>query len=708
MTSPSAVSVHITNLAKVAPWMSRLLAALMILSCAACSRATYQVAALTDAGVADSGAAGEPAFPITGINSPTLTLTAVEPGSGPFSGGTTVVVRGSGFDDSAVIRVGGVEVRPDDIKLDGRNRITIVVPAGQVGPADITLTQGGKSVTLPGGFVYNGLRVTPPQGSSAGGSLVEIAISGGMLTDASTIEFDGAPCTELRVLGPQLGSCKTPAHDPGLVDVIVRPDDSSLPLIAPKGYAYIDSLDAVGGGLSGGSITGTINITVVDPDTGALIPEALVLLGDDPAGKFRGLTDNRGAITFSDVDLRGPVTVHVSAKCFQRTSIVSFDAQDVTVYLYAVPDLSCAGDGEPGPARRQLAATISGQLLFSGNKEFAINSWDIVPKPKDNEVRVAYVFTTKSGVDSQNPDPSGAGAEMARIVEDTARLGDRGYVYRIVARPAGLAVYALCGLERLDTNEFTPYVMGIAHNVVTWPGEETRNVDLAMNITLDHELAVSLAGYPPSTAAGPDEFRVRAYIDLGGEGVIVREVGRLEYDVLTRKTGSELFRFLGQPAFRGALAGATYYVQAGTYTGKTDVPFTSQKRTGVAQTTTPLAFRDFLGIPQLAAPANGSTIPEDRKLRFTIDGPSPDLITVDILGGNGLPAWTLVLPGSAREVPIPDLSKIEGQADLAAGFIRWMVTAVKIDDLNYNEFQFSLLQSRYWTHTSRNVFFARR
>jgi hypothetical protein len=657
----------------------------------------------------DAGIGG-PAFPVTGINSGTLSLTAVEPASGPFVGGTTAIVRGTGFDDSAVVRVGGIAVQPADVIRDGKNRITIVVPAGQVGPADVTLTQGDTTVTLRAGFMYNALAVSPNMGSTAGGSLVELFVSGATLSDDTVVEFDGLACTELRLTSPQRATCKTPPHAPGLVDVIARrpPPNDSPALIAPKSYQFSETLDAAMGGLSGGPITGTLNVTVVDYSSGMVIPGALVLVGNDPNGALRGVTDPRGAITFSNADLKGPVTVHAVAKCFERGSIVSFDAQNVTLFLSPILDLTCVAQGQPGAGRRQLVATVSGELIFSGTKEFAVNSWDIVPKPKPAEVRVAYVFTTQASIDARNPAPDASGAELARLVEDTATVGELGYVYRIVARPAGLAVYALCGLERLDTHEFTPYVMGVAHNVLTSPGEETRHVDIAMNITLDRELAVGLAGFPEPTAEGPTEFRVRAYADLGGEGVIVRNVNNVSFDTLTRRTGNELFRFLGQPAFVNGLADATYYVLAGYYTTDVDIPYTSQKRTGVPQSSVPLRLGEFLGIPQVAAPANGGIIPADRTLRFTLTGPTPDLIMVDIVGGDGLPAWSQILPGDAREVPIPDLSSIAGQSDLPSGFIQWAVTAVKIDDFRYNEFQYTYMQQRYWTHTAENVFFARR
>ncbi|HET8937576.1 MAG TPA: IPT/TIG domain-containing protein [Polyangiales bacterium] len=657
-----------------------------------------------------------PAFPVTGINSTMLTVTGVEPGAGPFSGGTSATLRGSGFDDSVVIRVGGIEVEASGITRDSKNRITIVVPAGKVGPADIEVTRGDTTVVLRDGFIYNALAVSPAKGAAAGGSLVELTAGGARFADDTIVEFDGEPCTELRLDTPQRVICKTPQHAPGSVDVVARSaSNSTPPLIAKNSYEFAETLNSTGGGLSGGPINGTLNVTVVsDGSVNNVIPGALVLLGNDPKTAQRGITDARGSVTFSKGDLKGPVSVHATAHCFLRTSIVDFDASDVTMFLGASFDPSCQGEGDLGPAVRQLAATVSGELVFPGREEFSVNSWDIVPKPRENEERVAYVLTTQAGYDTRRIAPSANGAELWRVAEQTAILGKRGYRYRITARPAGLAVFALAGIERTDTRQFTPYVMGITHNVVTSPGEETQDINLSMNITLDRELDIGLAGFQRGKGEdGLDEFRVRSYLDLGGEGLVIRDIGNTSLDSLRRPTGTELFRFLGQPALSGDLADSSYTVLAGYFTTETvGRPYTRQKRSGVRQDQggEPVRFDNFLGVPALVSPDYGTRIPDDRMLRFDLPGDVPDLILVDIFGGDDTLVWTEILPGTTRAVPLPDFSLIEGQSDIAPGFVRWMVTAVKIDHFKYNELDYNTYVSgtRYWTHDSANLFYARR
>lgn len=652
-----------------------------------------------------------PDFPTTGIDADKLTITGIEPASGPFSGGTASVLRGSGFDENSIVRVGGALVQPSDTMVISGNRISIVVPAGFVGDADVEVTRGDETVKLPNAFNYNALQIDPQQGSISGGTLVEITAGGTTFDDGVIVEFDGQPCTEVTQLAPARIRCKAPRHEVGRVDVVARWNDPAAhpQLAAKSAYEYIETLDAEMGGLSGDPIAGTLNVVVMN-DLGFVIPDAYVVVGNDVKNtKYRGKTDQRGSIVFSGDDLKGPVTVHASAKCYQKGSIVSFDAQNATLILSAAFDLACQASSD-GPARRgALGSLISGELVFPGVDEFNVNDWSVVPKPRANEIRVAYVYTTRSSTETRNPMPDPMGT-MAKLVETTAETGQRGYKYKIFARPAGLAVYALCGIERTDNQEFTPYVMGVARNVVTAPGEENEDVDITMDIALDRELSVSLQNYPDPSPNGPSEFRVRAVADLGGEGVIVREVNGTQYDVVRRRVGTDTFRFFGQPSFTRVLQGASYEITAGYYTPDIDFPYTNQRLTGVSQTPAPIEINGFLGIATATSPSTGGMLsPKDRTLRFALEGETqPDLIVIDIADATDFPVWSEILPGDAREVPVPDFSAIDGQSDFAMGFLHWTVTAVKIDGFQYNRFRYAQLTPRFFTHTSINILTARR
>jgi len=87
---------------------------------------------------------------------------------------------------------------------------------------------------------------------------------------------------------------------------------------------------------------------------------------------------------------------------------------------------------------------------------------------------------------------------------------------------------------------------------------------------------------------------------------------------------------------------------------------------------------NFLGIPQATSPGLGERLPADRTLRWSADGPDPDLHIVLMVGADGNPAWRMFLPGNVREAPIPDLSGIPEITDIPSGFLTWGVFAVSI------------------------------
>ena len=95
-------------------------------------------------------------------------------------------------------------------------------------------------------------------------------------------------------------------------------------------------------------------------------------------------------------------------------------------------------------------------------------------------------------------------------------------------------------------------------------------------------------------------------------------------------------------------------------------------------------------------------------LRWSVDGEEPDFFIVMIVGGDKLPAWRQVVPGSLRESPIPDFSRVSGLKDIAEGSIEWAVRAVRVEDFEYNRFQYNLMLPSYWTHQALDIYQMRR
>ncbi len=650
-------------------------------------------------------------FPETGIGTSAISVTRLVPDHGPFTGGASVVIRGTGLSLDMEVSIGGRLVQPADMEFIDSNRLAIVTPAGEVGPADVTLTLGDDTVTAEDAYTYDAFYLDPSRGSVSGGTLVNIIGMGTAFEDGDAVTFGRSPCTDTTVVSESTVTCRTPPMAAGTVDVTITRVADASELTVEDAFTYYDSSDPFSGGLGGGPIAGAMNITVLNAGSGAPVPDAFVIIGEDLATPYQGPSDINGQITFSGSDLIGPVTVHAAKFCFEKTSVVSFDATDVTIFLIPWMDPMCGMGGAPPAGRGRSGAFISGQLVWPTDFGLGPQPWFNVPNARANEVKVAYVYTTQARIDFPNPAPNLGGA-VQRVLE-TGDTGESGYLYRIFARPAGLATYALAGLENIDTGEFIPYVMGIARNVLAGPGQEVTDVDITMNIPLDHTLDVALTDLPGESRTGPDSFKVEAYIDLGGEGVIVREVetlGRTEaYDIVRGRTNDEPFRFWAQPALLGSLSDGRYRISGGWYTGDFDSqPYTVVVRNGVRAFDETVTLDGFLGIPQATSPGYGERLPDDRVLRWTSDGDDPDMHIVLMVGGDGNPAWRHYVPGSVYEAPIPDLSSIPEIDDISSGFLTWVVFAVKIPGFDFDEFSYTYLQERFWSHHANDYFTATR
>jgi len=696
-------------------WRGRELAAGVILALAAgasllaCSGnggGTISMPPPGDGSVAtDGGADGGTTFPDSGITTPgSFAITRVVPSNGPFTGGNVAVVRGAGFTEDAIVTFAGHMVQPADTTLIDPGRLRVVVPAGEVGLADVAVTVGDATTTAPGAYTYNAIYVDPDSGSIAGGTLVNVVGSGTAFTDGDTVKFGRSLCTDLTIVSPTRITCRTPPGAVGTVDVTAIRAADGAETVAPDAFTYYDTSDPFGGGLGGGPISGTINLTVLNAGSGDPVEGAFAIVGEDLTTPYQGLTNASGQISFSGADLVGEHTIHVAKHCFEKTSFVTFDARDVTVFLVPWMDPMCGMGSPPPPGRGRNGSFVEGELIWRGPMEFGPNPWANVPPPRMDEVKVAYVYGTQANVRSPNPDPASGGA-IQRVLETP--LGMRGYPYRIFVRPAGMAVYALAGLENTLTGEFTPYVMGVARNVLAGPGETITGVDIVMEIPLDHGIDVALSGLPMAVRTGPDRFKVTANVDLGGEGVIVREVNGNPIDEVRRRRNDRPFRFTAQPALLGSLSDGRYRFEAGWYTGDFDSqPFTVMVQNGVSDVASVVSMDGFLGIPQPVAPAYGERLPDDRILRWTHDGPDPDFYVVLMVGGDGNPAWRHFAPGTTREAPIPDLSSIPGIDDISTGFVTWVVYAVKSPGFVFDEFRYSDLVDQYWSHWSVDYFVA--
>ncbi|WP_280251188.1 ice-binding family protein [Nocardia abscessus] len=148
------------------------------------------------------------------------TLASVTPSSGPPSGGTVVVLTGTGLTGATGVSFGGTPATLFTVNSD--TQITVLTPAHAAGTVAVTVTTpGGTSNGVS--FTYIAvptlISVTPSSGAPSGGTVVVLTGTG--LTGATGVSFGGTPATLFTVNSDTQITVLTPAHAAGTVAVTV-------------------------------------------------------------------------------------------------------------------------------------------------------------------------------------------------------------------------------------------------------------------------------------------------------------------------------------------------------------------------------------------------------------------------------------------------------------------------------------------------------
>jgi len=280
-------------------------------------------------------AAGYKYLPIAGVLD-------VTPDHGPAAGGTKVAISGHGFLPTAEVYFGALPAAGTEVLSP--ELIQAVTPVGSPGTVDVAVLQKGTSAVAADAFTYEGplalYIVDPSAGSMAGGTYIKLIGAG--FTGTPKVYVGGAPSSHVTLDGYNVITAKTPPGAPGTVDVevVVGEETATLPL----SFTYFDPLSFYGG-TWGGQVYHAVNVTVLDGDVGVPLADAFVMLWANPDTPYQGFTDNNGQVTFSGPDLLGEQMVTASKECFSNSSVVEYDATNVTLYLhYNCPSM---GSGFP-------------------------------------------------------------------------------------------------------------------------------------------------------------------------------------------------------------------------------------------------------------------------------------------------------------------------------------------------------------------------
>ncbi len=619
-------------------------------------------------------------------------LEGLSPSHGPFAGGTRSVLSGRGFASQLRVIVGSAELTAASLVVSDPNHAAVLIPMGPPGYADVTIVDGasGVSRTLPKAFLYDPIVVAPNSGATSGGTRITLDGSGTSWTTTTQVTVGGANCQNVRILSATRLECETPPGSAGSSEIVVRsPTEADIQV--RDAFTYSDSPDGNRGGLAGGPLSDRVRVQALDRSSGAPLAGARIIVSDPLPTPKVGDTAISGSIEFSGVG-SSPLTVTITAHCYQPITFVDVPVDSVTGYLEAVGSPAC---GQPDPnggggGSQRFGSAIDGELVFApgGNGEFGGIDWTGVPSPKKpTERRAAYVFeaSSSSSVPFALPGPGSA------VTPDS--VGTAGYTFSYGVSPGNVTLYAIAGLEDRSASppSFLPYVMGVVQGVNAPTASRATGVVIPMNIAFDHQ--VTLAAEPPGPGArGPDRFASSVAVTLGTGFAVFPGGSR----VASLPVPSSI-PVVGVPALGGALALEQYVLEGTAATGPTlSFPASVVARVRTSDSNAAVSLGTFLEVPVLSEPGNG--IWDGRTVRFGHPLGQADLSVVTVTTGGGLTRWTIVAPGTRDQYTLPDLATlVDASFRLFEGALTATVYIARVPDFSYDRLRTSQLSPSAWT-----------
>jgi hypothetical protein len=162
-------------------------------------------------------------------------ISGVSPNLGSIAGGLAVVINGTGFQNGATVSFGGTAATL--VVFNSSTQLTATSPARAAGTVNVVVTNpDGQSDTETNGFTYLDVPVinslSPNNGSTAGGT--SVTINGANFQNGATVDFGGTSVAVTFNSSTSL-TVTSPAHATGTVSVTVTNPDTGA---ATKTNAY--------------------------------------------------------------------------------------------------------------------------------------------------------------------------------------------------------------------------------------------------------------------------------------------------------------------------------------------------------------------------------------------------------------------------------------------------------------------------------------
>lgn len=612
-----------------------------------------------------------------------LSVSSVTPSKGPAAGGTSVALAGADLPPDAEVFVGAL--KSPTVNVMSETALTVVTPKGSGGAANPVRVREASNplneAVLPSAFTFEQPiaigSVQPARGAVAGGTLVTVLGAG--FGDSTVVSFGPNKAKDVKIVDTHTLTCRTPKGDVGTVDVGIARLGQTDSL--PGGFSYFDPR-SISGGLSGGPLVGTLNVTVLssDPNTyGAPIPMATVMLGLDPATPFQGLTDTRGQITFSDPSLVKAQTVTVYKTNFQSTTVTSVNAENLTVFMSPTG----GGDGSPSngaPPPGVPASTISGRVTgFKAPRALV-----------QGETLEARVFVAQTSLYAGPPF-----AGLSNHNQEKWQVVAEGGEY-LVFTGAGLrATYAVLGIANRGQNTFVPYLMGVKRGITTSPDVPATNQHIVLDMHLDVTVPITIDS-PLTFSGSPGLNSVYAWLDLGAEGFIPNPNNWSTGTVASSSVSSTsaTLSFGNFPHLDGS-----NFIFLNESAGAQSYPVSYYFRRQPGDLSTGVSIGPMLPAPEIVQPS--MTVPFTGTISWNIaPTPVPNIHDVQVLKptlfGN-LNVWEVVLPGSENQVVLPQPAVLQLQQEQAGQQLFIAIFSSRSPKFSYNQWTYDTLSGVSWS-----------
>ncbi|MGO4649772.1 beta strand repeat-containing protein, partial [Nocardia sp. 2YAB30] len=510
------------------------------------------------------------------------TLTTVIPNVGPVSGGTTVVLTGTGLTGATAVTFGGTPAT--SFTVNSATQITAVAPAG-TGTVPVTVTTSGGTTN---GVAYTYVSVptlttlVPSSGPVAGGTTVVVTGTG--LTGATAVTFGGTPATSFTVNSATQITAVAPAGT-GTVQVTVTTAGGTSNGLA---YTYISVPTLITDVPNVGPVSG--GTTVVLTGTG-LTGATAVTFGGTPATSF---TVN-SATQITAVAPAGTGNVQITV------TTVGGVSNGVTYTYVAVPTLTTAVPNV-GPVSGGTTVVLTGTGLSTASAV----TFGGTP---------ATSFTVNSATQITAVAPAGTG--NVQITVTSAGGTSNGVAYTYVAVPTLTTVLPNVGLEAGGTTVIVTGTGLSTASAVTFGGTPATSftVNSATQITAVAPAGTGTVQLTVTTAGGVSNGVAYTYIPVPTLTTVVPNVGPASGGTTviitgTGLTGAAAVNFGGTPATSFTVNSATQITAvapAGTGTVQLTVTTSGGTSNGLAYTYIPAPTLTTV-LPNLGVEAGGTTV----------------------------------------------------------------------------------------------------